>query len=351
MKHYNIPVFVPHLGCPHDCVFCNQRKITGHSEALDIKEIKLSIDQVLDDLLSKDEAYIEIAFFGGSFTGIPVEEQVLYLELAHDYLKENLIQGIRLSTRPDYINVDILKRLKQYGVTTIELGVQSLSQKVLDLSKRNHDIHHVNEAVDLIRQYEIEYGLQMMIGLPGDTKELAIHTAKEIAKLCPSQVRIYPTVILKDTELEAMYDHKQYESLTLDEAVDWCVPIVEIFEKHNIKIIRVGLQSTDLLSSDAVVSGPYHPAFRQLVANKRWLMKLRQVLTLNTYDHVEIQVNQKQYSDVVGQKRSNLLILKKELSNTEIIMTQSEKLCQEICVILNKNEKKYLTLSNAINEV
>ncbi len=351
MKHYNIPVFVPHLGCPHDCVFCNQRKITGHSDALDINTIKASIDEILEDLLTKDDAVIEIAFFGGSFTGIPVEDQIIYLELAHAYLEKNLIQGIRLSTRPDYIDRDTLKRLKQYGVTTIELGVQSLDQEVLDLSKRNHSINHVKEAVELIRSFDMDYGLQMMIGLPGDTKDLAIKTAHDIAKLNPSQVRIYPTVILKETELEDMFQKGVYQPLSIDNAVDWCVPIVEIFEEQNIKMIRVGLQATDLLSSDAVVSGPYHPAFRQLVTNKRWLIKLRQVLNQETYDHVEIQVNQKQYSDVIGQKKVNVLTLINEFRNTEFIISQSEVLEKEICLILNKNEKKYLTLSNAINEV
>jgi len=263
-------VFVPHLGCPHDCVFCNQKKITGQSEVFDSQKILSYIDSYLETM--KGRRYpIEIAFYGGSFTGIDTEDQIEYLKIARRYLNDGHIHGIRLSTRPDYINDEILKRLKLYKVNTIELGVQSLSENVLTASNRGHSINDVENAVALIREYGFNLGLQMMIGLPEDTLETAISTAQKIVALRPAFVRIYPTVVIKDTELEIMYNRGLYKAMDINTAIEWLVEIMPIFSKANIPVIRVGLQPTDDLSNgESRVAGAYHPSIRQLVKSEAY---------------------------------------------------------------------------------
>lgn len=277
-KHYNIPIFVPHKGCPHDCVFCNQKKITGQEDAVDIKACNQIIIDHLESFTA-DDYTCEVAFFGGSFTGIAIEEQNQYLEMTKKWMDQGKIQGIRLSTRPDYINEEILDNLKAYGVTTIELGIQSLDPQVLIKSNRGHGVTHVYDSIALIKSYGFRLGLQMMIGLPGDTYEKSLRTAEKFIEFKPDCVRVYPTLVIKETQLETDYHNHTYTPLSLDEAAEWASDILMLFNEHNINVIRVGLQPTELLlSGDALVEGPFHSAFRQIAEGKLLYKKICQIL-------------------------------------------------------------------------
>ncbi|MGN0163001.1 MAG: elongator complex protein 3, partial [Candidatus Ornithomonoglobus sp.] len=205
MRKYNIPIFVPHKGCPFDCVFCNQNRITGHIKVKDVTpdEVTETIEEYLATLPKENRA-VETAFFGGSFTGIPMEEQSALMERVQPYIEDGRIDGIRLSTRPDYISPEILDNLKRYHVTTIELGVQSMEDSVLKAANRGHTARQVKDAVRLIREYDFDLGLQMMTGLPGDTPQHSIETARQLTPLRPDCVRIYPTLTIKDTYLEKL---------------------------------------------------------------------------------------------------------------------------------------------------
>lgn len=310
-KHYNIPIFVPHAGCPHDCVFCNQKKITGYDHAQDIKEAEDIIEDHLKSINRVDEATtIEIAFFGGSFTGIPEAVQNEYLELANRYITSGLIDGIRLSTRPDYIDETIIENLKSYGVTTVELGVQSLVEDVLELSNRGHDLQSVEIACQLIRGHDIKLGLQMMIGLPGDTYEKSLKTTQKIIALKPDMVRIYPTIVIEGTELEVMYRSGTYKPLDLETAVKWTSQLYKLYTQSNIPVIRMGLQATEALES--YIAGPYHPSFRQYVESDLYLESLHHFLKSHKIELLEIYVHPKEISYLVGQKRMNLNALEQQ---------------------------------------
>lgn len=303
MRNFNIPIFVPHKGCPYDCVFCNQRRITGI-----VKEVVPSdVDFIINNFLRtipKDDRYVEVAFFGGSFTGIPIEEQSALLEAVRKY--KNQIDGIRLSTRPDYINKEILDNLLKYGVTTIELGVQSMDDNVLKLSNRGHTSRQVVEAVNLIKEYPFRLGLQMMTGLPGDTPKSSLYTADEIIKLNPQMVRIYPTLIIKDTYLEKMYTEGRYIPQNLDEAVELSKQLILKFEKYGIDVIRVGLQSTEEINEKgSVVAGPVHSSFRELVEGSIYYDLIKEKIKDKT-GTVVIYVNDREISKAIGNRRINI---------------------------------------------
>ena len=215
-------------GCPFDCVFCDQRQITGQQNAQSDAEIAGKIEQYLATL-PDENCKIEIGFFGGSFTGLKVTEQQRYLDLAKPWLKSGKISGIRLSTRPDYINDEILKMLKECGVTAIELGVQSMDDEVLRLAGRGHTADDVKKAAGKIKAAGFSLGLQMMTGLPGDSFDKSLKTAEEIVLLGADSTRIYPALVIRNTSLENIYRQGRYKPLTLDEAVDWCSRIVPLF--------------------------------------------------------------------------------------------------------------------------
>ena len=209
-REYIIPIFVPHLGCPNDCTFCNQKKISGQTKMVTAKDVKDTIEYYLK-YFKQENNYIEVAFFGGSFTGIEPEKQEELLGAAFEYVKAKKVNSIRLSTRPDYIDKEILKRLKKYGVKTIELGVQSTNNYILEKSKRGHTFEDVRKASKLIRRYGFTLGHQMMIGLPESSKNDEIKTAKDLIKLKPKIVRIYPVLVINGTRLEEDYNSGDYE--------------------------------------------------------------------------------------------------------------------------------------------
>lgn len=320
-KHVNIPIFISHEGCPNDCVFCNQRKITAKVQAMTLSEVSEQIIAYCSTL--DDTTYTELAFFGGSFTGIDTALQESYLKLAFEYKKAGKIHAIRLSTRPDYITKDILDRLKFYGVDTIELGVQSLDEEVLKASNRGHAVIDVYKAVALIKAYGFQLGIQLMVGLPEDTKERTLLSARLTALLKPAFVRIYPTLVIRETELMNLAQDGKYHPLTIEEAVDWTKEIYKIFLKCKIPVIRIGLQPTDLIAEGKeVLYGPFHPAFRQLVESAYFLEEIKSKLQyLNTAysPNIEIRCNPKDLSQVIGHNRSNMLTLERQFPNIHVV--------------------------------
>ncbi len=322
MKEYHIPIFVPHKGCPFDCVFCNQKRITGsESEDVSAEDVKRIISGYLRTIKHKERT-IEAAFFGGSFTGIPMEIQRELLSAAGEFVKAGDIDGIRLSTRPDYISTEILDQLAEFGTTSIELGVQSMDDTVLSLSGRGHTAADVEAAVSLIKKYPFRLGLQMMTGLPGDTLEKSIYTAKRLIELKPEFVRIYPTLVIKDTVLCDMYSEGAYKPQTLDEAVEWCAELIPLFEENGVSVIRTGLQTTDeICENGAVVAGAYHAAFRELVDGELYFRKINEALKGTSRTRAVIAVNPKEVSKTVGQKRSNI----KRIKNTMGIALEIEQ--------------------------
>ncbi len=330
-KEYIIPIFVPHLGCPNTCVFCNQTKITGEQKQVTAKDVKETIEEYLKHFADKENT-VEVAFFGGSFTAIEEEKQIELLEAAYEYVKKGLVESIRISTRPDFINRQILKRLKKYKVKTIELGVQSSNNYILSKAQRGHTFKDVKKASRLIRLYGFVLGHQIMVGLPESTMLDEINTARDIIKLKPKIVRIYPVLVLKNTKLEEEYNNKEYEPLSITQAVERCTEIADLFNKHKIKIIRIGLQNTEEITDpknekSEVVAGPYHPAFRQLVEGRLWydtiVYKIKQCNT--KVKVVEIKANPEDFNNIIGHKKENMKKLK-ELYDVEVILKPDENM-------------------------
>lgn len=265
-----IPIFVPHKGCPNDCVFCNQRKITGCMKVATDQDVRKAVEDRLDTIdPEKDE--IEIAFFGGSFTMIPTEDQEMLLAEAHKYINEGLIKDIRISTRPDGIDLDVIDRLKKYGVTIVELGIQSMMDDVLAQSKRGYKSDIVPQAIELLKNNGFVVGVQVMTGLPGATKASELKTVELLCSYGPQIARIYPTLVIKDTELERMYLERLYTPQTLNDAVESASEMLKVFLKHDINVIRIGLQPTDNISEgNDVVAGPFHPSMGELVEGRMY---------------------------------------------------------------------------------
>ncbi len=311
-NQYIIPIFVPHLGCPNDCTFCNQKSISGQTKKVTKKDVKNTIEEYLKSFKDK-ESYKEVAFFGGSFTGIEMEKQEELLKAAYEYVKSKKIDSIRVSTRPDYIDKERLKLLKKYGVKTIELGVQSTNDYILKKCKRGHTFEDVKKASKLIRRYRFELGHQMMIGLPESTKLDELNTAKDLAKLKPKIIRLYPVLVIKNTELEKEYKNGEYEPLSVDQAVERCKELYYFFTKRKITVIRMGLQSTELICNpenekSEVVAGPYHEAFGQLVEDSIWYDSIvEKIKKFNVkVKEIEVIVNPENVNNVVGHKKENL---------------------------------------------
>ena len=343
-KQYIIPIFVPHLGCPNDCTFCNQKKISGQTKPVTEEDVRNTIEYYLSNF-EDNNAYKEVAFFGGSFTGIEEEVQNSLLQVAYEYVKAKKIDGIRISTRPDYIDKKTLKRLKKYKVKTIELGVQSTNDYVLNLCKRGHTYKDVVKASKLIRRYWFNLGHQMMVGLPESSLKDDIETAKNLIKLKPKMIRIYPVLVIRGTELETQYKNGEYEPLTVEQAVERCKELCYLFGKKKIKIIRIGLQNTDTISSpenDAseVVAGPYHETFRQLVESSMCydtiLEKIKKIDP--KAKEVEIITNPQNVNNVVGYKRENINKIK-ELYDLDVVVKQDDK--QPVGKISVEISKKY----------
>ena len=247
-RHYIIPIFISHQGCPHQCVFCNQDRIAKVvQEEVTERDVRETVDEYLKTIDHKNST-VEISFFGGTFTAINVNKQKELLAVAKEYKEKGYIDKIRMSTRPDAINKYILDYLKDYKVDIIELGVQSLDDEVLRLSGRGHSAEEVEKASKLIKEYGITLGHQIMPGLPGDTFEKDIETVKKSIKMKPDICRIYPSLVIKDTPMADMYERGQYKPYSLEEAVDISKELSKLYKDANVNIIRIGLQPTESIT-------------------------------------------------------------------------------------------------------
>lgn len=334
-KYVVIPIFVPHEGCPFGCIFCNQKKISGQKEHMSPEAMQDIIESHLKTV--HPDTTLEIGFYGGSFTGIDRKLQLSYLSTAYEYVRSGSVSAVRLSTRPDYINEDILGYLEGYGVETIELGVQSLDEDVLKASCRGHSAEDVFKASALIREKGFRLGLQTMVGLPGDTREKDIYTAERVISLKPSFVRIYPVLVIRGTNLEKLFLDGSYVPPTLEEAVGICAELLERYQAAGIKVIRIGLQtSEDISEGSEVTAGPVHPAFRQLVESRLALKRMEEGierLDLQYIRGVIIKTGSSNLSNAIGQKRSNIDYLKIKYSGLQIEIQGSIGYDNEICVI------------------
>lgn len=310
MKKGNISIFVPHQGCPCACSFCNQKTITGQNELPTADDVRNAVDTAL----RKKEYEYEIAFFGGSFTSIDREYMLELLEAAYPYVKSGQVKGIRISTRPDCIDHEVLDILKKYGVTSIELGAQSMDDEVLEANRRGHTAQDICNASELIKEYGFELGLQMMTGLYKDTAEKSIETAKKIIELAPSTVRIYPTVVLKGTYLAELYLKEEYTPLNADDSAELCAILVPMFENAGIKIIRLGLHSSRDIKENMLVGG-FHDSFGELVKSR---IMVNKILELPPADY-QVYVNPRSVSKLKGNKKSNIYLLIERGYNIKII--------------------------------
>ncbi len=321
-KHTNIAVFVPHNGCPHTCSFCNQRTISGQSAQPLPDEVAALLADDLERLNSRGGAAEgrELAFFGGSFTAIDREYMISLLSAAQPYFGRS-ISGIRCSTRPDCINGAILDTLQNYGVTAIELGAQSMDDRVLSLNQRGHTAAQVEQAAGLIRERGIELGLQMMTGLYGDTDEGALSTAHLLAALRPATMRIYPTVVLRGTELARLYESGEYIPQTVEQAVELCSSLLELLESKGIRIIRLGLHASDDVEQN-YLAGAYHPALRELCQSRIYLRRMLALLNENS-SITGFAVHPRELSKALGQHRSNVEELSRRMTKPVIIAAET----------------------------
>ncbi len=312
-RHANISVFVPHLGCPVRCSFCNQCHITGEQKNATPNDVDLAVVECMQSK-GYDPNNTEIAFFGGSFTAIDKDVMMPLLECAAKHVEDKHACGIRLSTRPDAINKEILDILKAHKVRAIELGAQSMDDGVLTKNKRGHTSFQVQEAAKLIKSYGFELGLQMMTGLYTDTDQKAIATAQKLIDLKPDCVRIYPTIVLKGTHLEQLQKGGEYTPQSLEDAVSLCAKLILMFEKNNIAVIRVGLHTID---SESYVSGPWHAAFGELCENEIFRTLLAE--RFNGKGVYTVYCAKSAVSKAVGHKQRNIEFFKNLGYNYKVI--------------------------------
>jgi histone acetyltransferase (RNA polymerase elongator complex component) len=303
--HVTIPFYIPHLGCPHECVFCNQRMITGTGDSVSAGEIRekiLSWKQSVDD-----RTILEIGFFGGSFTGIDPVLQETYLSEAYSALDGGLIDSIRLSTRPDYIDEQICERLVRYKVKTVELGVQSFDETVLAHAQRGHTVEDIYQAAELLSSYGTDMVIQLMPGLQGDSHESSIDDARKAAELHPSAVRIYPAVVIEHTKLAELFRAGIYLPLTLEEAIERCTAMKDIFDRAEITVIRMGIHPVKE-KEVSIIAGPYHPSFGFLVKSRQRRNELAEKLQKLEFrgQSIDLTLPRLNAEEYIGPEKENI---------------------------------------------
>lgn len=304
MKHANIALFVPHIGCPHRCSFCDQNAISGAERPPEPEDVTAACETALQSLGSRARE-AEIAFFGGSFTAIDRDYMLRLLEAARPYVRSGKVRGIRLSTRPDAVEPEVLRLLQEYGVTSIELGAQSMDDRVLALNGRGHTAEQVRQAARRVRESGFRLGLQMMTGLPGDTPKGAWYTARELAALSPEEMRIYPTVVLDGTRMGEWYRQGIYQPPGVEESVSLCAGLLDYLEGQGIRVIRLGLHASRSLE-ERLLGGAYHPAFRELCEGELLVQELLRSLSGQTPGPVAVRLNPRDRSRFTGPRRKNL---------------------------------------------
>ncbi len=371
LRPFIIPIFVPHMGCPYQCVFCNQTSITGSTLSISPGSITAITNEISEKVALRCEKLLspvfqgppndqwraqrgsprrrEIAFYGGSFTGIEKEVQIRLLLAARSLIQGGLIDTVRVSTRPDYIDPQTLLVLREYGVKTVELGVQSMVEEVLRCSKRGHTADDVMKAVELLHGGDFEVGIQIMVGLPGDDATGSAHTFDRVIRLNPHFVRIYPTLVLKGTLLEKWYRSGRYTPLSLKEAVDLCKMAFLKFHRAGIPVIRLGLQSSpELEMGDSVVAGPYHPAFGHLVESSLFYDMASRLMEKSWQSRIpRARVSPYDLSNIRGQKNQNLYQLKYRFGLKDVQIEVDEQQPRGSLILINGtkvDEISYRTL-------
>lgn len=324
-----LPVFVPHLGCPHNCVFCNQRRISGELSPADAGTVREALTAAA--ALPGEEAKRQLAFYGGSFTAIPEAQQEELLSAAREGIGRGIIGSIRLSTRPDAVDGEVLARLRRYGVETVELGAQSMDDEVLRLSGRGHTAEDVRRAARLVKEAGFRLILQMMTGLPGDTEEKSLATARELISLRPDGVRIYPTVVVRDTALYELWQRGLYREHTVEDAVRLCAKLLPVFEAAGIPVIRLGLNPTEELSGGGAAAGAYHPALGELVRSRILREKAALLLAgVSPGSRVVLAVQPRLLSQMLGPKRANVSFLRERFGLSELRIAPDASIRAEI---------------------
>ena len=335
-KFKNIPVFVAHKGCPNTCVFCNQKKISGAKDEVNEKALRQMLSSSVMNCVPHKT---QIAFFGGSFTGITPDAMEKYLSIANEYVLKYGLNGIRLSTRPDYIAGGILDILKKYNVKTIELGVQSMDDRVLSLNERNMTSKTIKEASKLILKNGFNLGIQLMTSMYGSNFETDIYSAMEVVKLKPHFVRIYPTVVIPETKLFELYNKGIYKTRTLEETVKVSSEMLEIFLKNNIDVIRIGLMTNEDINCEKVI-GAYHPAFGELVFGAYYLKIIKSLIFGKTKGRLLIINAPKELvSKISGHKKENINKLKEEFGFLDIKFHYDDEISVKIVEVKRENEK------------
>lgn len=300
-----IPIFIPHRGCPHDCLFCNQQKISGHNRQ---EETRYQITKTIEEWLerSPNRQEVQVAFFGGSFTCLPVSEQKEMLASVQPYIRSGKVDCIRVSTRPDCVTREICTILREYSVGVVEIGVQSLTPAVLRQSQRGHTPEQCWAALSLLKSCQVQVGVQLMPGLPGESSRSFLKVIDQIIEYAPDFIRMYPTVVVMDSGLEKLYHSGGYQPLSLGKAVVLTSRCYEKLTGAAIPVVRMGLQPSESLDK-SVVAGPYHPAFGELVRSRLWLKKMRTRLSrLRPGEQLGVRISHRDHSAVVGRKRQNI---------------------------------------------
>lgn len=321
-----IPVFIPHAGCPHQCIFCNQKKISGQSDASLLNAEKQIIKYLQWIKPSKEN---EIAFYGGSFTGLPLELQKNLLTLSDKYVELGIIGSVRLSTRPDYINDDIVELLKRHHVNLVELGVQSLDDNVLRIAEREHSAADVEKAVTCLKAKNMSVGIQLMVGLPKQDWQSLIDTVNKVVLMKPDIARIYPLLVIKDTPLAKMFIEKSYEPLSLRTAVAQASYVYEQLTRSGIDVIRIGLQADEeLCKEDNIVAGPFHSSFGEMVKSfqyRCWIAEQLEEIDTSIFA-VKIVHNSKITSKLKGIRKCNETFWRRMIKKTNLELFADDSL-------------------------
>ena len=340
-KPFIIPVFLPHIGCPHQCAFCNQSAITSIKRKIPSPE---KLHKIVNNFLKykgKDRGLVQIAFFGGNFLGLRAADIESWLHEAEKFVTAGRVHSLRFSTRPDTINNETLDILNPFPVSTIELGVQSMDDHVLAISKRGHTSAGTKKAVRLLKERNYEIGLQMMVGLPGDDETKAQLTGRRIADMSPAFVRIYPTVVLAGSLLAKWYQNGKYAPIPLEQCITLVKNLYLLFREKDIKVIRMGLQaSEDLEKGSEILAGPYHSAFGHLVFSRIFLDMATSILEseISVRDEVCIKVHPRSISKMRGLKNSNIEILKRKFNIKSIKIISEPSLAEDSLIVNNFND-------------
>ncbi|UCD88784.1 MAG: radical SAM protein [Desulfobacterales bacterium] len=312
-RPFVIPIFIPHRGCPHHCVFCNQAAITGTTPgSFTVESLRLLIEAFIK-FKGKQRQHVQVAFYGGNFLGLNKDTIRLFLDESTTFVKKGLIHSVRFSTRPDTINEKSLDFIKEYPISTIEIGLQSMDDQVLALSNRGHTANDTEKAVALLQNRKYEMGLQMMVGLPGDNEAKSLATAQKMVEFSPAFIRIYPTLVLENSLLASWYQKGKYTPWSLHRCVTLVKKIYLLFQYNKIPVIRMGLQaSEDFDKGSIVVAGPYHPAFGHLVHSAVFFDKAKEALRSKKglQKKVSIHVHPNSISNMRGLNNDNINRLK-----------------------------------------